>query len=527
MISNASSSGRPPRPKPRPAYKKKKDRQDKPEAIDIFSNDPPQVQTVGTSDISQFQTDIPSSIADRAKMRSRKTKSNSYAMYGISPKGQDSNRTAPHDVIELSSDEDELILLPSKTKSEGKRKLHTTNKLNGFSESPLSSASEFDPVPRPKPKTQANKRRKSSHPMSPQAQSPQGTILLPTSSSTDPIAPIPFNLLPSQLPPSDPPMSTATTCDVPPIETLPNCDTDPLSSPPSLFTPPSWARKRRQLTFGADQLDSDNSQSVGIEKDTDIQRMPPPPLPKPLLKARKKSTESMSLSILPPTTDSSVTSVGTVKKSQTVKLRRKKRQVDGESGEVGTKGKGKGQKKVEVVIQVPKSKAQSKGKEKEVFKSREFIEEDDEEVMAVEASSRITSPLNKPNSMTSLSSVPDSDEEGIPMEPSKRQKPSGDRGLHSSENKIPMGAKRVTRKAKRQSKIVSEDENEGLVTGSLLEASPDRPPSVDKRKRSPAKVHGRTPGAQSGSKNRTRDSDDIDNNAKEVALKVSGYQYVD
>jgi hypothetical protein len=477
---------------------------------------------------AQFHIDMPSSIADRAKMRSRNTKSvAAVAIHAVSPRGRNSDKS--NEVIELSSDEDELSLLPppkSKGKGKGKGKAKKKSSANSApSDSPLSSAPESDPEFLTKPKRKANKRSKISHPMSPYTQpTSQGTTPLPTSSLNDRMKPIPFHLLSSQLPPSDPPMSTATTCDLPPIETLPNLDTDPLSSPSSLFNAPmSERRKRKRVILGIDELDSDDHQ--GPEMDADARMMPPPPVPQPHVPgpssafvdsphtAPNRSAESVDLSMIPST------AVRPVKKAKTTKSRKKKDEdhimENGESGKAKPKGKGKEKKRktVEVVIQMPKGKEKAKGKEKEVFKSREFIEDDDDEDegLSVKASSRKVAALNKPSSMTSLSSVPGSDKEDIQAGPSKKRKSgieqSAKGNIPTDEEDEP-APKRVTTRSKRQSKLLSEDEDEDPFVPSLGKVSPDRASNVN------GKIKGK--GSQS---KKNPSSDDIVE--PQSALKVS------
>lgn len=526
-VSSSSSSGPLPRPKPRPAYKKR-DKIETTNSTSTVSYFSPQVQAASTSNSFQFHMDMPSSIADRAKTRSRNTKSLTIdAIHAVTPRGRGLNMTIPsNDVIELSSDGDELALLsPPKSKPKGKGKASMKNRADISSDSPLSSTPEYHPKPRPKPRPKANKRSKTSHPLSPHAQSTsQEPISLPTSSSNDPMMPIPFHLVSSQLPPSDPPMSTATTCDLPPIETLPNLDTDPLSSPSSLFSPVMSARrKRKYMTMGTDELDSDDP---GIEMDVDTRMMPPPPIPQPprtllsrpsspFFDVPNHSTEIVDLSILPSTADTSVNSVGLAKKSKTTKSRKKKDGDDstenGGSGKAKPKGRGKGkgkckQKKVELVIQVPKE--QGKGKEKEVFKSREFVEDDDEdEGTTVDVSSRKIAAIDKP---TSPSPVPGSDKEDIRAAPSKKRKPS-DGDEQTAKDKIftdeedKPASRSATTKAKCQSKVLYEEDPGAFST--LGEVSLDRPSNVNstiERKHSKSK---KTP------------SSDINNVEPQPALK--------
>ena len=411
-------------------------------------------------------------------MRSRNAKPHAAdAIRTVSEtRGRNSNMTLlSNDVIELSSDEDELALLPStKSVSERKRKTKSKDITISSSDSPLSSAPESDPQ-HSRPKLKAKKHNKVAHPISSYKSISQHTA---TSSLHDSMLSIPFHLLSSQLPPSDPPTSTATTCDLPPIETLPNLDTDPLSSPSSLFHAPiSARRKRKRVMSDVDELNSDDHQGSGIDMDVDTHLMPPPPLPRlsPAKPSLVDSTlhaspaELVDLSTLPSTIDTSLDSAEPTKKPKTAKPRKKKGQEDlaanGESEKVKPKRKAKEKKqkkKLEVVIQMPKGK----GKEKEVFKSREFIEDDEEDAGLVGKKTA----CNKPSSMTSLSSLPGSDGDDSLVGTSKKRKSSVERSAKDvptdEEDDAP---KRSTATAKRQSKVQSKDEDKRPIPISSLE----------------------------------------------------------
>jgi hypothetical protein len=434
------------------------------------------------------------------------------------------------DIIELSTDEDELALLSPprpKPKPKGKGKGSTKSKANVSSDSPLSSAPESDPKPK------ASKHSKTSLLLSPHAQSnSQGTIPLPT--------PIPFHLLSSQLPPSDPPTSTATTCDFPPIETLPNIDTDPLSSPSSLFSEPVSVRKKRKRVL-QDYEDSTDHQHQGTETDIDMQMMPPPPVPWPLLAqfpspsadnnhhvTPNDSREDMDILTMPSTADIKVKPVGPAKKSRMTKTRKKKgADDDAENGELRKadlkgKGKGKKRKKVEVVIQTPANN----GKEKEVFKSREFIEDDDdEECLTLEAPDKTTIASNKLCSTTS----PDSDREDMLVGPSKQRKSFSGNSMQPGEDKVLAEEKdehvpkRATTKAKRRSKGLSEDEDEGLIAVSSLRAPKNRSASAVKEKRNKSrKTSNAISDVQSDSEDQAKNTD-VDQLLPQAAFKVSNF----
>jgi hypothetical protein len=450
--------------------------------------------------------------------------------------------TLSKDIIELTSDEDELALLPAaKSISKGKSKskgITTTS-----SDSPLTSAPESDPE-HPKPKSKTRKRSKVAHPTSPYQSTFQGTT---TSSLHDSVLPIPFHLLSSQLPPSDPPTSTASTCDVPPIETLPNLDTDPLSSPSSLFSAPTLARrKRKRPVLGIDELDSDDHQGPGINMDVDTELMPPPPMPRlPLAKPTSPIVdptlhappnylaERVDLSILPSTADASV-DPSPAKKTKTAKPRKKKGEEDlaenGESGKVKPKAKAKEKKQkknVEVLIRIPKGK----GKEKEVFKSLEFIEDDEEdEGLVVETSSGKKATFNKPSSMTSLSSVPGSDGDDTLIGPSKMRKSSGDSVERSAKDDVRTDEedeptpKKSTTKAKRQTRVLSEDEDEGLPPFSPPEdVSLNQPSNANGMSKGKGKSKKARNSLQRGSDKQTKDTDgrNVDATEPQQTLKVS------
>jgi hypothetical protein len=234
----------------------------------------------------------------------------------------------------------------------------------------------------------------------------------------------------------------------------------------------------------------------------------------------------MDMSTIPSTTDMSVNPVGPAKRSKTTKTRKKKGAYNdtenGESSKANSKGKGRGKKreKVEVVIQM----AANRGKEKEVFKSREFIEDDDEDVLTVEASNKKVTASNKP------SSVPDSDREDILAGPSKQRKSTSDSMQPAEETladeKDEPVRKRATTKAKRQSKNLFEDKEEPITVSALRGISQDRPASVkhtgrEKRSKS-RKTSNATSDAQSDSENQTKNSD-VDQVLPQAALEVSSF----
>ncbi|KAF5382033.1 hypothetical protein D9615_004417 [Tricholomella constricta] len=405
-----------PRPKPRPLFKK--------DMLDAtaFSNISPALKSTFSSDI-YIDTELnTSSIAERAKIRSRNTKS--QAQRSI---------TSTSDFIELSSDDDDdFIIVPaSKLRHKAADKPKAKSKATAKRKSISDEADTSDPRPRPRPRPLGkSKQGKSSDPASPHS----GTISQETNPPSTSSIPIPFKLLPSQLPPSDPPPSTATTYDHPFIETLPQVYTDQElpSSPSSLFSIYSSGKKnRKRVLSDVDELDPSQGPGPGNRMDADTRRMPPPLFPGPPTFFAGSSSSSAEGS-RPVSTDIESLS----KKALATKKPRKKKVVesDEEDAAWGTsKSKTKSNakkapaKKVEVVIQRPNAKGKGKEKEKEVFKSREFIHDDDDDEDDLNAMDtdvmKTTTTSQKPESLTSLSSVPDSDlEETTRAGPSKKRK---------------------------------------------------------------------------------------------------------
>ena len=219
------------------------------------------------------------------------------------------------------------------------------------------------------------------------------------------------------------------------------------SSPP--LSPPKVQPtvRKRKLPQLRDEFDWGNGDGIRMDidvDDNDTQRVPPPSVPAPLPPPPptffassspvnpepdpRVEAEAVDLSTLISSTSKGVSK----KKASKAKPPRKPRKnkgdmVDGDGeakAKPNTKNKdGKGKKgiatrdQVEVVIEVPaaalKGKSKGKGKEKEVFKSREFID-DDEAVGAsvVGLNWAAESTMDpKPISSISISSVPDSDVE--------------------------------------------------------------------------------------------------------------------
>ncbi|KIK09999.1 hypothetical protein K443DRAFT_118090 [Laccaria amethystina LaAM-08-1] len=376
------------RPKPRP-IKKKKDggttSSNTENFVPAFHINP----MTGKPDyLAAFQPDhlpMTSSIADRAKTRQR-------------AKPASLNTTSKFrgdDVIELSDsdddDFDELVLRPSTSKNKSKKSKSKPSE-------PTTSATTTKPKPRPIAKRTAP------------APIPDSTPQPTNPSPARPI-PIPFRLLPSQLPPSDPSVPTSQ----PPIEVLQNPPTtdfdDPLtptSSPCSLFSPKKGVDELDESDHGESFVHVDKGNGKTLMLPPAMAQPPPtffagssPPLPVPeTIPSREKPLEQdvVDLTDLPPTVP--------VEKPKPKKPRKKKEEVgsgdgmdmdfdpnnsEGKKKKKGkTKAKGKektspGTGQVEVTITVPPPKTKGKGrgkgkeKEKEVFKSKEFVNDSEDE----------------------------------------------------------------------------------------------------------------------------------------------------
>ncbi|RDB26042.1 hypothetical protein Hypma_006657 [Hypsizygus marmoreus] len=437
----ASTSDPKPRPKPRPIKKAA--------ATSSSSISPFTAQAIATPS-SDIYMDTSSNIADRAKMRARNTKP-----------------MTPVDIIELSSYEDEFNLSKPRQKAKAKSKMTTKSKSSARTNSELDDISTPDTHSRPRPKPIPKKRTKTSHPTSPLgASTSQSSNPIPTSSIPYDPLPIPFRLIPSQLPPSDPPESTSTTYDLPPIETLPNLDTDidvPSSSPSSLFDVHSSRKgKRRRAMSRVDELDS--------EMDHDSRMMPPPALPgpPPTFFAGSSSPPTDISMNHPPT---AVAESG--KKPAAKKTRKKKQDAEddegGDGAEWGTKKpkakskpKKSPQNKVEVVIEqklARKAKGKGKDKEKEVFKSREFIDDDEEEEDEMLGNLRNTTSTStkptKPDSMTSLSSLPETDTEEPKLIGSSKKRKSTILDVENKASETAVGKGKRKKRA-----VISDDEDD-------------------------------------------------------------------
>ncbi|KAF5337928.1 hypothetical protein D9758_013101 [Tetrapyrgos nigripes] len=364
------------RPRPRPNYKTAKPTDiDSSISIEHSGRDNSQDQILNGWNESMIL-----SIADRAKMRSRDAKSGS-------------SRSGSKDV---SSDP------PAPPNAQPRSKIH-----NVLDVIELTSGEEDElgmSPPRPKPKLKLKIRRPTSL--------PQPSLPIPTSS-----------IAPSVLPPSDPPVSS---CGIPPIVTLPESYTDsPLSSSP--FPSPVQARPKKKkqkqkkpTNEDVDELEADSRSMINGQR---VLSPAPPPFFADSSSAAPQH-EVIDLSMLPPTAlppsaGDGANSVASTKQTKPKKPRKKKSDDDdddidyieragtgkekkksqGKEGKEKKKVKDKTLPQVSVVIHAPsttgKSKAKTKDKDKdaqkkkskesakkkeEVFKSKEYIDDDGEDV---------------------------------------------------------------------------------------------------------------------------------------------------
>ncbi|KAH9916167.1 uncharacterized protein B0H18DRAFT_958944 [Fomitopsis serialis] len=190
----------------------------------------PKAAPAATEDLDEFSLDI----AERAKLRSRARSSK------VNAKQQP--RPVDPDVIDISSSDEDLNIRPP-------------------NRGPKAKAADRD-VPSPK------KRAKKTH-------IPVDIALDDTSSAIIPIA---TSDLSSQLPPSDPPLSTP--LESTPANARPMIGSSPLSSP---LPPPPRPPKRKRKTLPELPNDSDDGDSVkhrgALRKEDSGLAMPPPPPP--------------------------------------------------------------------------------------------------------------------------------------------------------------------------------------------------------------------------------------------------------
>ena len=398
------------------------------------------------------------SIAERAKTRQRNPKSSIQSSSNATTsrdngqmEKQKSNAKFSSDIIDLSSDDDDdnLSLGPKpkarpKPKPKAKDKPRDASKDKTLSTTETSTDKSSDPIPdsRPRPRPRPLvKRSKTVHENIVPPPLLLSSALLPsssTSASHGPELPIATSVsLPSQLPPSDPPLP-APTNNLPRIETLPNLDFDgPLSSPSSLFSDTTKERKRTTFDIDIDELASDGDLSVGHEVGAPYEydngvalqvrsHMRPPP-PTFFAGSSPSSTgdgggvlpqvpseptrEVVDLTMLPPTIVP--TGPAATKKPAKTKTSRQKKgnitimdedELDDFDPTASTKkgkakarpkpklkpraekGEGRGQVEVSIVSKPRAQRTKGKGKEKEKatsgnkdYKSREFIDDSADE----------------------------------------------------------------------------------------------------------------------------------------------------
>ncbi|KAH0585237.1 hypothetical protein H2248_008481 [Termitomyces sp. 'cryptogamus'] len=388
-----SSSAPKPRPKPRP-LKKRPDMSS--------SNTPHREKTAASSDVlMDFDLTVTTDIAERAKIRSRNR-----------PQTQRPNLPTS-DIIELSSDDDDddfNIPPPSKRrKTTDKTKTKSAKKSKPKSE--LVEAADPKPRPRPRP-LKKPKQGANAEQISPISLITQDKLIATSSIFNDTFT------VPSQLPPSDPPSSTASSYDHPPITILPPLLTDP--EPSSPCSPLSIGKKNRMhAMLPVDELDSESDPLAGDAINADTRLMPPPPFPGPPLTSFPGSPSPLQ-------DDTPATSTTSRTKTSAVKKARKKKSVPEDDiwGTNKVKAKANQKKtsprKVEVVINKPNVK--EKGK-KEDLKSREFIDDDDDDDSSNKVSATALSALKRPKILSSFSPVPENDTDGsVKARPSKERK---------------------------------------------------------------------------------------------------------
>ncbi|TFK33204.1 hypothetical protein BDQ12DRAFT_691404 [Crucibulum laeve] len=542
-------------------------------AYDPFSRAP-----AGPSFLSEFQIEFPtSSIADRAKTRQRNSKP-TPAFHNptdnILSATTSRKRTQSSEVIELTSEDDydELALRPLKAKAKHRPKPKATASPAAASTSSNPIIDQSKPRIKPRPLA---KRSKTTH-STPPPEVPLSTLPIATSPIRMPMgapARIPLHPLSSQLPPSDPPLpSTATDFGdgLPAIAVLPNPGTDfdaPPSSLSSLFDPPfdsSPGRKRKARMV--DELDSDFEIPRKADKDGDVSMLPPAesPLgsPPPTFFAGSSSSsisgvnrraaepappahipEMVDPTIFPPNLVPAASTKGKAKKP-----RKKKGEVESmpqtfnlavdpnaptptsddstvdtpSTSKVKAKGAVKPKKKapapkkqqqMEVLITIPPLR-KGKAKEKESFKSREFIDDDNEDELGLAppaeppigpsttaSMSTTIAPLHKPASTSSLSSVPDSDGEAQIKIPSKSRKrksimddddEDGDAYIDGVSPKKVKGKGKVkaTNKAKEKGKgkpkaktVVQDDDDDDFLAAATAASSSTRKKSKSNARR--------------------------------------------
>ncbi|KAJ3550530.1 hypothetical protein NMY22_g421 [Coprinellus aureogranulatus] len=500
-------SVKPPRPRPRPVPPKKK----VVEGVEEISAhiQGPSKQTELEQSTSRaaegfgedWLGDFPpmSSIADRAKTRQRKQPGPSVAtnwgdddLFSPQPKKKAQAPTEPDympsgkgkkakgkgkasridDVLEISSDDDELNLMKVTPKPKAMPSPHTSSLIPT---EPVAKPPRPRPRPVPKKPKGTGETPNTDNPASTPANPPPDSDLL----SSRPKA----KAIPSSLPPSDPPVPTAQTnahsLGFPPIETLPQ----PRSS------------NDREARNEVDELFSGDEDLFGPEPAVPVQV--PSKLPPPTFFTGSSSQvnpidghtsvvqeEVLDLTMLPtqiPGTD------GKLKAKRKKKTAREEEE-DEEWGVATSKtkekkaSKKKARPQVEVVISTKppgrgkgsKSKkkkddepsSSGKGKTKEAFKSREMIEDSDED------------PLLEPYQETShILSHSDKDrlfDSGVAQQPSSKEPipPPDDDLAMWDDDEVPVVRKESRRK--RKSVVVDDDEDFGEGSSRMEQSSSKR-----------------------------------------------------
>ncbi|KAG6900606.1 hypothetical protein C0993_007829 [Termitomyces sp. T159_Od127] len=351
------------------------------------SNSSRQEKTATFSDIPvDIDYTMSIDIAERAKIRSRNKQQTQQPII------------SKNDIIELSSDDDDddftILPLPKRRKTIEKTKIKLAKKNKSNSETAVDAV---NPKPRPRPRPL----KRSIQAANTEEALPGGITTHEDSIPTSPTSNDAFTVH-SQLPPSDPPSSTASSYDHPPITTLPQMSADyDSSSPPSRFS--SAENHRKFVMSHVDELGSEPDQLASGTVDSCTYLMPPPPLPGPPPTFFATSSPAQETT---PTTSGTKALIG--RKS------RKKKPGDDDDSVLeanGPKARAKQKripaKKVEGVVKQPKAK--SKGKEKEIFQSRELIDDVDDDCTSDKVSATLPSTSKKPEPLNSLISIPEYD----------------------------------------------------------------------------------------------------------------------
>ncbi|KAL0954301.1 hypothetical protein HGRIS_003302 [Hohenbuehelia grisea] len=488
-----SADGSKPRPRPRP---RARNLLDEPTSTSISHSSSPgrhtgaHIDTHTTVLDQSFATDVDftagGGIAERAKMRQRNAKSKSIDMSSqmlmptpslaiISPpkkmkpkpkpkpakKKEPPPKSAILDIIELTSSDDDLAFVTPVAKTK----------------------------PKPKPSRKAPSRApKDSDPSS------QASIPVPTSPLHT------LNPMTSQLPPSDPPPSTNSVPepDLPPIAVMhdingPNEHSDLDLSDDSLFSEVLPKKRKRPIVREESDWEEGGSKAASSSR-----RDPPPffasasqPVP-----PQPNNAATMSSDV--------VEDAGSGKTSSRAKAAPRKRKLTGDGAEPlpsepsSSKSKPKRPRKgkkigedveVEVLIESPaprpKKKGKGKAKESEVFKSSEFIDDEDDlgvDLTAMTATTRsrdtesepsapkVPSPLRGPSDIDGAMGNNNNDPEGNDGPPPDSESPP------RVENR--QAKQRAT--AQKRKVIASDDEDDGNSRPITKSTKENQPPAASK-----------------------------------------------